>query len=114
MKEKFYKVYILFSLRNRDTRAVVKNLFSIVGLDYYRDGEALLDPTSTLPAITNGGYFLSIIKAFDQSRLDYMIMQKNTNTGNVEMFLANHADDAADQQDKWNNHYSTLIKPDNF
>ena len=103
-----------FSLRNRDTRAVVKNLFSIVGLDYYRDGEALLDPTSTLPAITNGGYFLSIIKAFDQSRLDYMIMQKNTNTGNVEMFLANHADDAADQQDKWNNHYSTLIKPDNF
>ena len=41
-------------------------------------------------------------------------MQKNTNTGNVEMFLANHADDAADQQDKWNNHYSTLIKPDNF
>jgi hypothetical protein len=103
-----------FSLNNTDTKAVVKKLFGIVGLDYSKDGPNLMDPKYTIPQITNGGYFLNIIKSFQQSRLDYMILQKNRNTGNVEIYAANHADDAADQQTKWNNHYNNLIKPNNF
>jgi len=103
-----------FSLNNSDTKAVVKKLFGIVGLDYNKDGANLMNPLYTLPRITNGGYFLNIIKSFQQSRLDYLILQKNRNSGNVEIYAANHADDAADQQSKWNNHYNNLIKPDNY
>lgn len=103
-----------FSLNNSDTKAVIKKLFGIVGLDYAKDGLNLMNPEYTIPEITNGGYFLTIIKSFQQSRLDYMILQKNKNSGNVEIYAANHADDAADQQNKWNNHYNNLILPNNF
>ena len=99
----------LFEQSSPDAAAVIAAIFDKINLSNVTL-EQLIAGEFSFDQITNGSFFQSIIKAFSQFRSDYLYIETDTTKGLVNIFKANHRDDASTQTDKWQENYTTKLE----
>ena len=97
-----------FEQSGPDAAAVIEAIFTKINLSD-KTIEDFIEGNFDINQITNAAFFQSIIKAFSQFRSDYLFIETDTEKGLVNMFKANHRDDASTQTDKWQENYTTRI-----
>ena len=105
--------FVLFSQTSVHSKAVIERFFREMGISNYNK---LLDTDASLPIdeieSANPAQFNQIIKSLQQFTVDYMFIEKNTKQGktlgHVDVYAANHKDDAHDQINKWNSAYDVM------
>ena len=104
---------VLFSQTSVHSKAVIERFFREMGI---KDYNSLLDKSALLPIdqieSANPAQFNQIVKSLQQFVVDYMFIEKNTKKGktlgHVDVYAANHKDDAHDQINKWNSAYDEI------
>ena len=99
----------LFEQSNPDASAVINAIFDKVNLSNV-SLEDFIEGNYNLNQITNASFFQSIIKGFSQFRSDYLYIETDTEKGLVNIFKANHRDDASSQTDVWQENYTSKLE----
>ena len=99
----------LFSESSEDARAVIDAIFTKTNLSNITL-EDFIEGRYNLDQLTNQNFFNGIIKAFSQFRTDYYYLETDTDKGLVNIFKANHRDDAHTQTDKWQGNYTSKLE----
>jgi len=110
------KMY-LFSQNNPETEAVVTKFFTDIGI---LKSEVDVDPSTQLRnlmanitdlkgQVTRPLFFNAMIKGFQNFRIDYLFIHRNTTDGTVYTYSASLRDDANSQIDVWAQHYSDIF-----
>jgi hypothetical protein len=99
----------LFSESSEDARAVIDAILTKTNLSNYTL-EDFINGKYNLNQVTNQNFFNGIIKAFSQFRTDYYYLETDTDKGLVNIFKANHRDDAHTQTDRWQGNYTSKLE----
>jgi len=99
----------LFSESSEDARAVIDAIFTKANLSNITL-EDFINGNYKLDQVTNEVFFQGIIKAFSQFRTDYYYLETDVEKGLVNIFKANHRDDAHTQTDKWQGNYTSKLE----
>lgn len=90
-----------FGEGNRETAAVVKRIFTEIGVKP-EDIES-----GQLPEIENKLFFQSILNGFHQFRVDYLFVHTDL-SGIVHLYAANNRDDSYTQLEQWSQAFDAL------
>jgi hypothetical protein len=97
-----------FSKRNKQTRAVLENLFKTVNLDL----DAIVKLGKLVPLnseiAVNSQFFQQFIKSFRNEKLDYFVIHKDPANGNVIQYSAAIRDAAKNQIIGWRNNWFSI------
>tara|TARA_R100000988_G_scaffold103712_1_gene84380 strand:- start:702 stop:16298 length:15597 start_codon:yes stop_codon:yes gene_type:complete len=99
----------LFAQSSPDASAVINAIFDRINMSNVTL-EELIEGEFKFKQITNASFFQGILKAFSQFRTDYLYIETDTTKGLVNIFKANHRDDASTQTDKWQENYTTKLE----
>jgi|TARA_R110001606_G_scaffold377235_2_gene536207 hypothetical protein len=99
----------LFEQSNPDASAIINAIFDKVNLSNVTL-EDFINGNYNLKQITNASFFQGIIKGFSQFRSDYLYIETDTDKGLVNIFKANHRDDASSQTDVWQENYTSKLE----
>ena len=89
------------------SKAIIQRLFNEVGLEKLNKDNLVSTDYNLENDVANSLLFQSIIKAFTQFRIDYTFIETDQKTGVVNLYAANHKDDASIQSDQWSAAYGT-------
>jgi hypothetical protein len=109
--EQLKKMYI-FSQSNGETKAVVDRFFEeFFGSTGPKDMERFITGETGMPPIIKGkkNFFIQVMKAFKQFRVDYIVGLKDAKFGNTDLIAANKQDDEHWQLSKWYAEYDRLL-----
>ena len=94
------KLYI-FSQNNPQTRAIVERLYGDLNLVWEDQLEDGIIPAET----SNNLLFQSMLKGFENFKIDYLFLHTNTKDGSVVGYSAANRDDAHTQIERWETEY---------
>lgn len=100
------KQLYMFSANNPQTKAVVDRLFNDLGITWEGQLENDLLPED---GIDNPLLFQAFIKGFENFKVDYLFIHRNTSDG-VVTYTAAKRDDANSQVDRWGQAYVSKSK----
>jgi hypothetical protein len=102
---KMLQTMYFFGQDNAETGAVVTRILQDIGITE----ETLLQDSSLPLQLKNPQLFQSIIKAFENFRVDYLFSQRDA-VGNVIMYSAAQRDDINSQIDRWSQAWNNAYK----